>query len=406
MIGQIFSVGTEILLGNIVDTNSQYLAQRLSDLGINVYKMITVGDNFDRLFREMKDAASKCDYIFVTGGLGPTPDDISKEVAIKVAGKEDQVEVNQKAFDSLRSYFKNNELALKNNIKQAKFPKDAVVLDNEVGTAPGCIIEDDNSCKIVLMPGPPREMKVMFEKKVLPLLKREGIIESRIVKIGMLGEWDMSRRVDFSGENPTISPYFTDDGAYIRISAKASNHAEAVKMIKSKEEYLEEIFGPLIICKHGERKEKILLDLLRERKERVATAESITGGLIASSIIDIPGASDCLKESYIVYSDQAKEKILDVSHETLEKYSAVSENTAREMLDGLYKKTKAELCIVTTGYAHLGKVYLGIKYHDKAHVMDLSFAPDRNKVRRFTRNRAIDGSIIIMRGNYENYISF
>lgn len=406
MIGQIFSVGTEILLGNIIDTNSQYLAQKLSEIGINVYKMITIGDNFDRLFREMKAASQKCDYIFVTGGLGPTPDDISKEVAIRVAGKEGKVVINEKALESLRSYFKDKEEAIVNNIKQAKFPKDALVLENEVGTAPGCLIETENGCKIILMPGPPREMKMMFEKKVLPLLKTDGIIESRILKIGMLGEWDMARRVDFSGDNPSISPYFTDDGAYIRISAKAKSYQEAMEMIERKEAYLEEIFGPLIICKNGERKEAVLLDLLRQRGERLACAESITGGMIASSIIDIPGASDCLKESYVVYSNSAKEKILGVSHETLEKYTAVSMECAKEMLEGLYKVSGADLCLVTTGYAHLGKVYLGIKYHDQVHILDLNFAPERNKVRRFTRNRAIDAAIIIMRGKYESYISF
>lgn len=406
MIGQIFSVGTEILLGNIIDTNSQYLSQKLSELGMNVYKMVTIGDNFDRLYKEMKDATNKCDYIFLTGGLGPTPDDISKEVAIKVAEKENEVEINQKALEDLKLYFKSDKIALENNIKQAKFPKDAIVLENEVGTAPGCIIETKNSCKIVLMPGPPREMKRMFDKKVLPHLNREGIIESRIIKIGMLGEWDMARRVDFSGENPTISPYFTDDGAYIRISAKADTTESAIKMIDTKIKELDKIFGPLIISKNGQRKEKVLLDLLAERGEFISIAESITGGLIASSIIDIPGASDCLKESYIVYSDESKERILNVSRETLEKYTAVSDQTAREMLQGLYEKTGSDLCIVTTGYAHLGKVYLGIKYHDVVKILDLSFVPDRNKVRKFTRNRAIDAAIILMRGSYESYISF
>src|SRR5699024_3623375 len=164
--------------------------------------------------------------------------------------------------------------------------------------------------------------------------------------------------------------------------------------------------GPLIITKNGQRKEKVLLELLKDREERISTAESITGGLIASSIIDIPGASDCLKESYIVYSDESKIDILNVSRETLEKYTAVSDQTAREMLEGLYKRTGSDLCIVTTGYAHLGKVYLGIKYHDIVKVLNLSFAPDRNKVRKFTRNRAIDAAIIMMRGSYESYISF
>lgn len=405
MIAQIFSVGTEILLGNITDTNSQFIATKLSELGIDVYRMVTVGDNYKRLYDEMSEADKLVDYIIVSGGLGPTPDDITKEVAIKVAQKEELVVVNEKAKKDLEKYFKNNQLAMKNNIKQAKFPLDAIILENKFGTAPGCIIETKNNTKIVLMPGPPKEMERMFNNQVLKYISREAIIESKILKIGLLGEWDMARRVNFEGNNPTVSPYFSDDGAYLRITAKADSHEECQKLISKKEKELDEIFGNLIISKDGQRKEKTLLDLLKDRNESISIAESITGGMIASSIVDIEGASQALKEAYVVYSDSAKEKILNVSHETLEKYSSVSKQAAEQMLDGLFEKTGSDLCIVTTGYAHTGLVYLGVKYKDEKVIQEFNFSADRNKVRLFTRNRAIDSSIIIMRGSYESYFN-
>jgi nicotinamide-nucleotide amidase len=405
MIAQIFSVGTEILLGNITDTNSQFIARELMEYGIDVHKMVTVGDNYHRLYKEMKEADENVDYIVVSGGLGPTQDDITKEVAIKVAGKENMVEINQKVLENLKKHFNNKKTAVDNNLKQALFPRDAIVLDNDIGTAPGCIITSKNNTKIILLPGPPNEIKKMFNEKLKPHLNKESVIESRIVKIGILGEWDMARQVDLSGSNPTLSPYFDNEGAFLRITAKADSYEEAMEMIEEKDLELQKIFGDLIIARDDTRKEATLIDLLKSRNEYVATAESITGGMIASSIIDIDGASEVLKESYITYSNQAKEKILNVSHETLEKYTAVSRQAAYEMMDGLYQKTGADLCIIATGYAHLGLVYLGIKYKDIRFVKEFNFTGDRNRVRLRAKNKAIDTSVIIMRGNYESYFS-
>ncbi|MBS4889913.1 MAG: CinA family nicotinamide mononucleotide deamidase-related protein [Anaerococcus vaginalis] len=402
MKAQIFSVGTEILLGNITDTNSKFIGQKLTEYGIDVYKMVTIGDNFDRLYQAMKNAYGKVDYIFVTGGLGPTEDDISKEVAIKVIGKEDQVEIDKKSKERIESYFSNNKKAVKVNLKQAKFPKGAIILDNDKGTAPGCIMGDKT--KIILLPGPPREMEYMFENKLSSYLKKDAIIKSKNLRIGLLGEWDMANRIDLSSTNPTISPYFDNEGGFLRITAKAKSEKEADFLLNEKEKEVKNVFGSLFISNDGLRKEETLINLLKERNEKVSTCESITGGLIASSIIDISGASEVIEESYITYSDRIKEKILNVSRETLEKYSAVSVECANEMVEGLYKITNSSLCIGSTGYAHKGEVILAIKYKNQKVIKKFQFSADRNKARLFAKNRALDLAIIIMRGKYEDNI--
>lgn len=402
MKAQIFSVGTEILLGNITDTNSKFIGQKLTEYGIDVYKMTTIGDNFDRLYQAMKNAYGKVDYIFVTGGLGPTEDDISKEVAIKVIGKEDQVEIDKKSKERIESYFSNNKKAVKVNLKQAKFPKGAIILDNDKGTAPGCIMGDKT--KIILLPGPPREMEYMFENKLSSYLKKDAVIKSKNLRIGLLGEWDMANRIDLSSTNPTISPYFDNEGGFLRITAKAKSEKEADFLLNEKEKEVKNVFGNLFISDDGLRKEETLINLLKERNEKVSTCESITGGLIASSIIDISGASNVIEESYITYSDKIKEKILNVSRETLEKYSAVSVECAKEMVEGLYKITNSSLCIGSTGYAHKGEVILAIKYKNQKVIKKFQFSADRNKARLFAKNRALDLAIIIMRGKYEDNI--
>lgn len=397
MKAEIFSIGTEILLGNILDTNSKFLSEKLQDLGIDVYKRVTVGDNFDRLYDEMNRASDKVDYIICSGGLGPTSDDITKEVAIKLSERETYLD--EKSFDKLKEYFKGNDVAIETNKKQAIFPKDAIILDNEIGTAPGAIIKTNKRAKIILMPGPPEEMKKMFNEKVMKYLDSNAIIKSRIVKIALLGEWDMARRADLTSENPTVSPYITSEGGILRITAKADTIDKANEMLNQKEKELREVFGNLVYALDNESKESVLIDLLYKRKEHVSTAESITGGMIASSIINISGASNVIEESLVVYSDRAKEKYINVKKETLDKYTAVSEQTAREMLEGLYDLTRSELCIITTGYAHTGKIFVGIKYKDRRFIKELQLSGSRNHVRRWAKNKALDYAILMMKDN-------
>lgn len=399
MDAQIFSIGTEILLGNITDTNSQYIAQILTEYGINLYKMETIGDNFDRLYKAFKACDGKVDYVIASGGLGPTPDDISKEVAISVCDLTNEVEVHKKSYEHLISYFNGNTKAADENIKQAKFPRSAIVLDNPIGTAPGMIIESKLGTKYILMPGPPNEMKRMLDNEVSKHIGKDTVIKSRVAKIGLLGEWDMAQRIDLDQTNPTISPYITDEGPVLRITAKGSD-----ELLDKGVELVKEALGAYVITTDDLRKEEVLINLLRERNEIVATAESITGGLIASSIIDIPGASDVLKESYIVYSNEAKENIINVSRETIKEYTVVSKEVLSEMLDGIYEKTGADLCIATTGYAHTGEVHLGLLYKDRKYLVYKQLNGDRNRVRLRCKNIVIDMAILIMRGDYESNI--
>lgn len=400
----ILSIGTEILLGNITDTNSQYLASQLKDLGIDVYKMITVGDNKNRLRNVLERANGSYDYIFMTGGLGPTEDDISKEVAAEVCGLADEMILDQKSLDEIKKYFDKKKRAVEINKKQAVFPKSAIILKNPKGTAPGCIIKSQKGTKFILLPGPHHEMTYMYENEVLNYIRGDSIIKSLTAKTGLLGEWDMASRVDLTGKNPTISPYATDNGCILRITAKASREDEADLLLEKGRKLVKDSLGKYLITFEDKRKEEVLIDLLKERGEFVSTAESITGGLISSSLVDISGASEVLKEAYVTYANESKEKLLGVSHETIEKYDVVSKQVLKEMLDGLRKKTGADLCLATTGYAHLGHVFVGVLYKDKYLLKEYNFNGDRNRVRLRSKNRAIDLAIMFMRGDYEEDI--
>mgnify|MGYP001135297745 CR=1 FL=1 len=406
MDAQIFSIGTEILLGNIVDTNSKFIAERLRELGINLYKMETIGDNFNRLVDALKTCDGKVDYVITSGGLGPTPDDITKEAVVEALDLNNELIVDQKSYDDLLAYFNGSEKKARENIKQAMFPKSAVVLKNPVGTAPGGIFTSKSGTKYIIMPGPPNEMEHMFNNEVKKYLPHDAYMKSVFAKIALLGEREMARRMDLDREKPTISPYITKEGPVLRITAKDKLEAEVDRKIKLGIKKVYENLYPFVITCEDIKKEQVLIDLLREKDEYVSTAESVTGGLIASSIIDISGASDVIKESYVVYSNVAKEKNLNVSRETIDKYDVVSAEVVDEMLDGLFEISKSNLCIATTGYAHKGHVFLGILYNGKKYIKDLQFNGDRNRVRLRSKNYAIDMAILIMRGVYEDNISF
>ena len=399
----IYSVGTEILLGSILDSNSQFIANRLSDLGINLYKMVTVGDNPERLYDALNEAKGKYDYVFVSGGLGPTEDDITKETVVRVLGLEDEIILDNDSYDELKKYFDNKDTAMKVNKKQALFPKSATVLKNEEGTAPGCIMGDET--KYILMPGPPNELRAMFDREVVRRLATDQIIRSINCKIALLGEWDVARRIDLSQTNPTISPYAKSSGVELRVTASADKEDKVYQALDRGVEMVKKVFGPLLLTTEDKTREEVLIDELRVKNEFISTAESITGGLVASSIIDVSGASDVIKESYITYSNDIKHKLLNVSYETIDKYDVVSKEVASEMLDGLKGRTNSDLCIVTTGYAHLGLAYAGVLYKDKKYIKEIRVKGDRNKVRRVIKNKLIDMSILIIRGDYEDYIS-
>lgn len=396
----ILTVGTELLLGDTLDTNSYYLSQKIRNLGFNLYKKITVGDNTERLLKELNYYKDKYDIIITTGGLGPTKDDLTKETAIKALGLEEEVEIHQPSLENIKAHFKGREEYLDLNMKQVMFPKNSIVLKNIRGTAPGALLIGKDGKKIAVLPGPPKEMKPMFENELEPILKEysDSIIYSETVHIAKLGEskiFDMVSDIFDKYTNPTIAPYFNDNGVFIRITGKAASEEEAKKLIKPVKDELYSVLGDLIYGENGESIEEAVKNLLEKEDINMMTAESVTGGMIVSKLIDIPGMSQFIKESLVVYSNEAKMKYLDVSEETIEKYTVVSKEVCKEMVEGLLNKYDCQLGVATTGYAgpegeEAGLVYIGVGYKDKIYIEEYNIQGGRDRVRTRATRHAIE----------------
>ncbi|MBE6087107.1 MULTISPECIES: competence/damage-inducible protein A [Clostridium] len=393
MKAEIIAIGTEILLGDIINSNAQYLAQELAALGIDMYYQQVVGDNEIRIMHAFDEAYSRSDIIITTGGLGPTDDDITKEVAAKYFNKE--LIQDENSIKKIRDYFKFRERAMtKNNLKQGLIPEGATVIKNNNGTAPGVIIEDDNKIMIIL-PGPPKEMKPMFEESVKPYLqeKSDSILVSRVVKILGIGESAVAEEIKDlidAQTNPTIAPYAKDVGVMLRITAKAETKDEALKLIEPIEEEIKNRLGDNVYATEDINIEEVVARLLIEKKLTISTAESCTGGMIASYLINYPGISEVFLEGAVTYSNEAKHNRLGVNNDILNKYGAVSEETAREMAIGIAKTANTDVSIVTTGIAGpeggtlekpVGLVFIGVYVQGKVTIQKCLFKGDRNKVR-------------------------
>jgi len=404
MNAEIMSVGTELLLGDIVNTNAQYLAKEMAVLGIGIYRQTTVGDNEERLKNALEDALRYTDIVITTGGLGPTPDDITKEVSAMVLGKE--LVLDETSYAIIKKYFRNNERAMENgNQKQAMFPVDSIIMENENGTAPGCIISGEGGKYIINLPGPPKEMVPMFEAKVRPFLKKfmNHTIISKTLRFVGLGEWDMATRVKDlinESENPTVAPYAKDGESILRITAKARNEVEAMEMIKPLEEIIRERIGDYAYGVDDDTLEKVIGELLVKNKISIAVAESITGGMITSRLLSYEGGmSEVLNEAIVTYSNESKVKYLGVKKDTLDRYGAVSEETCREMASGMRENSGADVAIVTTGIAGptggseekpVGLVYIGINIRGEIKVHKKYFIGGREKIRVRTTIAALD----------------
>ncbi|MCI1478559.1 MAG: competence/damage-inducible protein A [Clostridium beijerinckii] len=393
MKAEIIAIGTEILLGDIINSNAQYLAQELAALGIDMYYQQVVGDNEIRVMHAFDEAYSRSDIIITTGGLGPTDDDITKEVAAKYFNK--KLIQDENSIKKIRDYFKFRERAMtQNNLKQGLIPEGATVINNNNGTAPGVIIEDDNKIMIIL-PGPPKEMKPMFEESVKPYLqeKSDSILVSRVVKILGIGESAVAEEIKDlidTQTNPTIAPYAKDVGVMLRITAKAATKDEALKLIEPIEEEIKNRLGDNVYASEDINIEEVVARLLIEKKLTISTAESCTGGMIASYLINYPGISEVFLEGAVTYSNEAKHNRLGVNNDILNKYGAVSEETAREMAIGIAKTANTDVSIVTTGIAGpeggtlekpVGLVFIGVYVQGKVTIQKCLFKGDRNKVR-------------------------
>lgn len=403
MKAEIISVGTEIILGDIVNTNATYLAKELALLGIDVYYQSSVGDNEDRLINAFEEGLKRSDIIITTGGLGPTNDDITKEVACKVFNQ--KMEIDKNSLEKIEEFFYKLGIEMtENNKKQAYFPKGAIILKNKNGTAPGAILKKDKKY-IIILPGPPKEMKLMFEDEVKPYLKdmSNEILVSRTLKLFGIGEAVLeSKIIDIINEqnNPTIAPYISNMELRLRITAKSDNEENANNMIEPIIEKIKDRVGKFIYAQDNISMETVVSKMLIEKKLTISTAESCTGGLVSATLINYPGISSVFMEGCVTYSNESKINRLGVNPNTLEEYGAVSEETAREMAKGIAKNFNTNVAISTTGIAGpeggmsdkpVGLVYIGIYINGKTTVNKYILHGNREEIRlRATKNALND----------------
>lgn len=408
MRAEIITVGTEILLGDILNTNSRYLARELALLGIEVYYQGSVGDNEDRLLEAFGESLKRSDLVITTGGLGPTLDDITKEVAAKYFGQ--KMELNQKSWDEIREFMsKLDKSPTENNKRQAYFPKEATILKNNNGTAPGAIFKKDKKT-IIVLPGPPREMVAMFEESVRPYLESltEDILVSKTLRLYGIGESKLETELldVIKGQtNPTVAPYASDMEVTLRITAKAKSSEEATKLIGPMEESIRTRVGKYIYGEGDTSLDEVVSKILVEKNLKIAVAESCTGGMVSASLINYPGISSVFMEGLITYSNEAKMERLGVNKETLDKFGAVSEETAIEMAQGVCKKFNTNVGVSTTGVAGpgggtdekpVGLVYIGVCINGKTKVKKLNLSGNRFKVRQRAAKEALNELRILL----------
>lgn len=399
---ELISVGTEILLGDILNTDAQYLSIELAKLGISVIHQSTVGDNRERLLAQLDEAAKRSDIIILSGGLGPTPDDLTKEVCCEFFGKE--MFLHEPTVEKIKEYFSSKGIEMaQNNLKQAMLPKDCVIFPNDNGTAPGMAIEKDG-VHILVLPGPPRELKPMFQNCAVPYLMQfsDRIIVSHNIRTFGIGESSMAERVNdlFDAQNPTVAPYAKDGEALLRVTAMAKTKEDAESLC---EPIIEEIKKRLDAYVYGVDYnciEEAVVGMLKEHHLKVATAESCTGGLIAKRITDVPGASEVFECGIISYANEIKHKVLGVSEDDLNKYGAVSEPVAKQMAQGALKVSGADIAVSVTGIAGpdsdstgkpVGLVYIGLADKENVWVREIRTSRrDRSYNRYVSASNALD----------------
>ena len=353
---EILCVGTELLLGDILNTNEQFLSQKLAALGISVLHRSTVGDNSGRLANELKTALGRSDIVITSGGLGPTTDDLTKEVCCEVMGFE--LREDEGTVERIRSYFRNKGTEMpESNLKQAMLPVGAIVFENNHGTAPGAALERDGKC-VILLPGPPGELVPMFNESVRGFLSKysDGVIVSHSINIIGMGESAVAEKTAdmLDGENPTVAPYAKSGEVRLRVTAKAATADEADSLCRPVVDSLCDRLGDVVYGTDMESIEQRVVELLRKKGKKIACAESCTAGYIPKRITDIPGASEVFECGIVSYSNEIKMKLLGVSADTLEKYGAVSEQTAREMAVGAKRISGADIAVASTGLAGPG----------------------------------------------------
>ncbi len=403
---ELICVGTELLLGSIVNTNAAYLAEKCSGLGLSCYFQTVVGDNEERLSQAIKMAMGRSDIVILSGGLGPTEDDLTKETAAKVCGKE--LKLHEPSRQAIEAFFADRGMVpTDNNWKQAVLPEGAIVLANHNGTAPGVILEAE-SVKLILLPGPPGELQPMFEESVVPYLAAltSQVICSQTVKVCGIGESRAETMVKdlIEGQtNPTIATYAKTGEVHIRVTANAGDRKTAMKLIKPMVKELKNRFGNNIYTTEEDTTlEKAVADLALANKLTITCAESCTGGLLSARLVNVPGISEVYKTGVVTYANKAKRRLLGVKKSTLQKYGAVSEKTAEEMAKGAAVMFKADVAVAVTGIAGpdggtaekpVGLVYIACHVKGKTTVREYRFSGNRYKI----RESAVSAALALMR---------
>ncbi len=402
MNAEILAVGTELLMGQIANTNAQYISSRLADLGINVYYHSVVGDNPNRLKQSLNLSLERSDFVIMTGGLGPTKDDLTKETVANVVNRE--LVIHNESLKSIEDFFaKINRSMAENNKKQAYFPVDSIIMKNDKGTAPGCIIEKNNKV-IFMLPGPPFEMKNMFEQSVVPYLqsKSNEKIMSKHLRIFGIGESSLEEKlIDLidGQNNPTIAPYAKMGEVSLRVSAKCYSAEKAESLIEPVVTEIKNRIGDFLYSTENENLDEVAAKLLMNSNTSISIAESCTGGLIAAKLTSISGISKVFDRSIVTYSNEAKMQSLGVKSETLKKYGAVSEETAKEMAVGIKNLSKSNMGLSVTGIAGpdggtdekpVGLVYVALATENEVKCTELKLHGDRDRIRNMTCLNAFD----------------
>lgn len=401
---ELIAVGTELLLGNICNTDAQMISQALSALGINVFYHTVVGDNPERAKAAVEIAKGRADIIITTGGLGPTCDDLTKQVLAEAFGK--QLVFHAESAQRIRDYFRQrlpHRQMTENNLQQAMLPEGCTVLQNDWGTAPGCAFEAEG-VRVIMLPGPPRECRAMLEHRVIPYLKgmADGVIASRTLKLFGIGESAMEAQLRermLSMHNPTLAPYAKEGECELRITAKASTREEAQAMLDPVEADLRRQFGDLIYGVDVANLQQRVSQLLHQRGLTLSTAESCTGGLAAKRITDLPGASQVFRGGVVCYTNEVKRDVLGVPQETLDEYGAVSAETAKALALGARRVLGSDLALSVTGVAGpdpddrgnpVGLVYIGLAAGDQVWVKETRLGQARDRIRNSAALTALD----------------
>ena len=405
MKAEIIAVGTELLLGNIVNTNAQFLSKELAALGYDMFYQSVVGDNFDRATATISEAVKRSDVVLITGGLGPTPDDLSKEAAAKALGLE--LYLNEECLKQIENYFaKSGRKMSENNRKQAMFPKErCVIFQNKNGTAPGCAMTAENGSVVILMPGVSREMKMMFELSIKPYLaqKSNKTIYSENVLVVGIGESMLTSLIPefIDSQDPTVSPYCKTGMVTLRVTSSAKTETEAKKKCDKTVSELKTILGKNVCGVDVTNIETVVVNLLKEKGLHLATAESCTGGMLSKAITSVPGASAVFDFGATTYSNEMKQKLLMVDPEIIESFGAVSAETAVNMAKGIKSFANADIGVSITGVAGpgcsenkpVGLVYIALADKESVWVMKLNVTGaenDRDKVRESSTVHALD----------------